>query len=158
MTEIAMLGERSIWELPKTAFLCSDRFSAGSVLKSYAWASEMKRQGQCVISGFHSKLEKDVFELLLNGAQPVVWALARGLYDKPPAKYKQYIENGRLLIVSTFDKKIKLINSDLAAKRNQFVADNAVEIVFAHIQRGGKLDQLRKSIIADKMVRVLDSE
>jgi hypothetical protein len=41
MNELSMLGEKSLWQLPKTAFLCSDKFSAGSVLKSYDWAGEI---------------------------------------------------------------------------------------------------------------------
>ena len=154
MSDFATLGEKSIWENPKTAFLCSDKFSAGSVLKSYDWAGEMKRTGHCVISGFQSKLERDVFELLLKGTSPVIWVLARGIFEKAPAKYQKHITAGRLLIVSPFGSIIKRPNRSLARKRNQFILDNADNVVFAHIYAGGMLEQLK--IREGVMVRVLD--
>ena len=139
ITEPSMLGEKSIWQLRKTAFLCSDKFSAGSVLKSYDWASEMKSAGRCVISGFQSKLERDVFDILLGGDSPLIWVLARGIYDRAPVKYREHINAGRLLIASPFADVIKKPNRALAFERNQFIVDSADEIVFAHIHAGGML-------------------
>jgi hypothetical protein len=150
----AMLGENSIWQLPKTAFLCSDKFSAGCVLKSYDWASEMKRSGRCVISGFQSKLERDVLEILLGSDSPLVWVLARGIYDNAPAKFREHITKGRLLFVSPFNEYIKRPNRALAFERNQFIVDNADEVVFAHIHIGGMLERL--TVSAGSKVTVLD--
>ena len=149
-----MLGERSIWKLSKTAFLCSDKFSAGSVLKSYDWAGEMKRSDRCVMSGFHSKLESDVFDLLLNGNSPLILVLARGIFDRIPVKLQEHIAAGRLLIVSPFDRAIKRLHRGLAFERNQFIVDNADAVVFAHIQSGGMLERL--TIREDIPVQVLD--
>lgn|GEM_PF-758148 len=73
------IGNISILEQPKTAFLCSRRVPADAVLKCYDWAIQMREAGRCVISGFHSPLEKDVLHYLLKGKQPVIMALARGL-------------------------------------------------------------------------------
>lgn len=153
---IRFLGNRELLALPKIAFLCSDRFSAGSVLKSYDWASDIKRQGHCVISGFHSKLEKDVFDILISGTQPIIIVLARSIYTKPPAKLKQHIDTGRLLMISMFPAGIGRPNRELAFQRNQFVVDNADEVVFGHIHEGGMLEKLtlRKGL----SVRVLDKE
>ncbi|MCL1976194.1 MAG: DNA-binding protein [Firmicutes bacterium] len=156
MNKVSMMGDISLWQLPKTAFLCSDKFSAGSVLKSYDWAIEMKRANRCVISGFQSKLESDVFELLLKGNSPLIWVLARGMFDRAPLKLREHIESGRLLIVSPFDQAIKRPNRELAYERNQFIADNADEVVFAHIHVGGMLEQL---VIGDgNTTRFLDGE
>jgi len=151
-----MLGEKSIWELPKTAFFCSDKFSAGSVLKSYDWAGEMKRSNRCVMSGFQSKMERDVFDLLLNGESPLIWVLARGMLDRAPVKLREHITSGRLLIVSPFDSAIKRPHRGLAFERNQFIVDNANEVVFAHIYSGGMLERL--TIRERAAVRVLDVE
>ena len=156
MTELAMLGEKSIWELSKTAFLCSDKFSAGSVLKSYDWAIEMKSSDRCVMSGFHSKLESDVFELLLNGNSPLIWILARGMFDRAPVKLREHIKAGRLLIVLPFDNVIKRPHRKLAFERNQFIVDNADAVVYAHIHSGGMLERLM--LRENTAVRVLDSE
>jgi hypothetical protein len=137
-----MLGKKSIWQLPKTAFFCSEKFSASCVLKSYDWAAEMKRSGRCVISGFQSKLERDVFDLLLGRNSPLIWVLARGIYKRAPAKFREHIEAGRLLIVSPFADNIKKIHRRLAFERNQFVVDNADEVVLAYLHAGGMLERL----------------
>lgn len=154
--DISFLGNRELWALPKIAFLCSDRFSAGSVLKSYDWATSVKRQGRCVVSGFHSKLEKDVFDILISGTQPIIIVLARSIYLNPPAKLKQHIDAGRLLMISLLPAGIDRANRNLAFQRNQFIIDNADEVVFGHIHEGGMLEKLiiRKGL----SVRVLDKE
>ena len=114
-----MLGEKSIWQQHKTAFLCSDKFSAGSVLKSYDWATEMKRAERCAISGFQSKLERDVFDLLLGGDSPLIWVLDRRIYDSAPVKYSEHIKAVRLLIASPFADNIKNPHRGLAIRRRQ---------------------------------------
>jgi len=156
MNDLSFLGNKELWSLPKTAYLCSDKFSAGSVLKSYDWATEMKQQDRCVISGFHSKLEKDVFDILLRGTQPIILALATSIYEKPPKKFHPHIDVGRLLIVSQFPQGINHPNRSLALQRNQFVVDNADEVVFAHVYEGGMLEKLnlRKNLV----LRILDKE
>jgi predicted Rossmann fold nucleotide-binding protein DprA/Smf involved in DNA uptake len=149
------LGNQSLLDLPnKIAFLSSDRFSAGSVLASYDWAAKVKRQGQCVISGFHSKLECDVFDILLRGSQPIVWVLARCIYADPPAKYRRHINSGRLLIISQFGATYKRASKWLAEKRNRLVVDLAESVVVAHIYAGGMLEKILAGCA--KPVRVLD--
>ena len=151
-----MLGEKSIWELPKTAFFCSDKFSAGSVLKSYDWAGEMKRSNRCVMSGFQSKMERDVFDLRLKGESPLIWVLARGMLDRAPVKLREHIASGRLLIVSPFDSAIKRPHRGLAFERNQFIVNNADEVVFAHIYSGGMLERL--TIREGVAIKILDGK
>jgi len=156
MSNLSFLGNKELWSLPKTVFLSSDKFSAGSVLKSYDWAAEMNKQGRCVISGFLSKLEKDVCAILMRGSSPVIYALARSMYEKPPAKLKPYIDAGRLLVVSQFGPGIVRYTRDLALLRNKFIIDIADEIVFAHVHSGGMLDELR--LREGLSLRVLDEE
>lgn len=142
-TKLTMFGNVDIWGLPKVAFLSSDKFSPSSVLKCYDWAVEMKKTNKCVLSGFLSKLEIDVLDILLTGTQPIVMVLARGMYDRVPPKLKSHVESGRLLLVSPFSPSCKQVTRDQAKLRNQLVIDNAAEIVFAHIYPGGMLAQLK---------------
>lgn len=79
---VSSLGNMELLKLPKTAFLCSRKIPASAVLKCYDWAIEQRENGNCIISGFHSKIEKDVFHYLLSGTQPVIMALARGMKKK----------------------------------------------------------------------------
>ena len=78
----ASCGNTELLKLPKTAFLCSRNIPASAVLKCYDWAIKQRGKGNCVISGFHSKIEKDVFHYLLAGTQPVIMVLARGMKEK----------------------------------------------------------------------------
>jgi predicted Rossmann fold nucleotide-binding protein DprA/Smf involved in DNA uptake len=149
------LGNSEIWSLQKFAFFCSSRYSASCVLRSYDWATEMKDVGLCVISGFHSYIEKDVFEILLNGTQPIILVLARSIYKKVPDRYVSHIESGRLLIVSPFPSGYHRPHSLNADIRNQFIVEHADEIVFAHIHHGGSLEKL--SLQVNKPVKVLDN-
>ena len=151
---IAMLGNAALWTLPKTAFLCSDKYSAGSVLKSYDWAGEMRRDGRCVISGFQSRLERDVLDILLSGNQPIIIALARSMYVKPPERLKPYVDAGRLLFVSPFSSSVTRANRETAFARNHFIAENADEVVFGYIHPGGMLERLIAHIGTEP--RVLD--
>jgi hypothetical protein len=75
----ATLGNQELLAQHKTAFLCSRRVPASAVLKCYDWAVQQREAGTCVISGFHSQMEKDVLHYLLKGNQPIILALARGL-------------------------------------------------------------------------------
>lgn len=93
-------GNLELLKLYKTAFLCSRDIQASIVLKCYDWAIEQREQGNCVISGFHSQIEKDVFHYLLKGDQPIIIAMARGLKQRIEPKIKKEIDRGRVLIIS----------------------------------------------------------
>jgi hypothetical protein len=70
-------GNTELLKLHKIAFLCSRKVPASVVLKCYDWAIDQREKGNCIISGFHSQLEKDVLPYLLKGKQPIIIALAR---------------------------------------------------------------------------------
>ena len=142
MNNFQFLGNIELLKLPKVAFLSSDQFSASGAHKSHDWANEMKLQNQCVISGFQSNLERDVFETLLKGAQPIIMALAQCIYDKPPLELKRHIDSGRLLIVSQFAPEHEHPTRKLAYARNRMILDLADSLVIAHAQPGGMLEKL----------------
>jgi predicted Rossmann fold nucleotide-binding protein DprA/Smf involved in DNA uptake len=52
-----ILGNASLLNLRKVAFLCSRKCPAAVVLKSFDWAIEQCEKGVCVISGFHSRID-----------------------------------------------------------------------------------------------------
>lgn len=83
------IGNIDLLKLSKTAFLCSRKIPASVVLKCYDWAVEQRESGGCVISGFHSQIEKDVLHYLLKGKQPIILALARGLKEKVEPEFEK---------------------------------------------------------------------
>jgi predicted Rossmann fold nucleotide-binding protein DprA/Smf involved in DNA uptake len=136
-------GNEELMKLPKKAFLCSRSIPASAVLKCYDWAIEQREKGVCVISGFHSKIEKDVLHYLLQGSQPLIIALARGLKNRIDTKLKKMITEKRLLIISPFEQTIKRVTQTTSAKRNRLMVETADEIVFGHVSSKGNLESLR---------------
>lgn len=140
------LGNTDLIKLPKTAFLCSRKVTASVVLKCYDWAIEQREKGNCVISGFHSQIEKDVLHYLLKGTQPIIIALARGLKEKLEPELQQPLEQGRLLIITPFAKTVKRVTETTAQKRNELMMNLADHITIGFASEGGTLDLLIKRI------------
>ena len=134
------IGNIVLLNLPKTAFLCSRQVPAGAVLKCYDWAVAQRESGNCIISDFHSTIEKDVLHFLLKGRQPIIVALARGLKEKLEGELQQPMEQGRLLIITPFTRKVKRVTTQTARLRNQMMMELADEIVIGFIHKGGMLE------------------
>jgi len=137
-------GNIELLKLPKTAFLCSRKVPASVVLKCYDWAIEQREQGVCVISGFHSQIEKDVLHYLLKGDQPIIVALARGLKEKLEPEFEKPLKQGRLLIISPFEKSAKRVTEQTAETRNKMMIDLADNITVGYANKGGNLEKLLK--------------
>jgi len=140
----ATIGNKEILQLNKTAFLCSRQIPATIVLKCYDWAIEQREKGNCIISGFHSPIEKDILHYLLKGKQPIIVALARGLKQRIEPEFIKPIEQGRLLIVSPFPNEIKRVTTDTAGIRNKFMLEMADVIVIGYLKKDGKLEKILK--------------
>jgi hypothetical protein len=136
------VGNRELLKLSKTAFLCSRKVPSSVVLKCYDWAISQRGAGNCVISGFHSQLEKDVLYYLLKGEQPIIVALARGLKQQIEAELRKPLEEGRLLIITPFEKDVKRVTEQTAAVRNKMMIELADIIVCGHVSTGGLLENL----------------
>ena len=109
------------------------------MLRIYDWAKEMRGNGECVVSGFHSALERDVLDILLRGKQPIILAAARGLPKRHPANIKKAIDDGRLLVVSPFPDSVRRITADTARARNECMLGLADRIVIGYRNEGGML-------------------
>ncbi len=153
MKIIDHIGNSELLQLEKTAFLCSRKIPASIVLKCYDWAIAQREQGNCIISGFHSTLEKDVLHYLLKGKQPIIIAMARGLKERIEPELNNEIEKGRLLIISPFEKEVKRITTETARIRNQLMIDLAENITVGFIEKTGNLAKLLKN--SKKMITTI---
>lgn len=140
------LGNFELLKANKTAFLCSRKVPASAVLKCYDWAIEQREMGNCVISGFHSQIEKDVLHYLLKGDQPIILVLARGLKKNLEPELSSPLAQGRLLIITPFEKDIKQVSTQTSRVRNQFMIDLADRITIGFASPGGQLETLLPSI------------
>ncbi|MFN9302257.1 MAG: DNA-processing protein DprA [Candidatus Kapaibacterium sp.] len=135
-------GNIDLIKLSKTAFLCSRTVPASAVLACYDWAIQQREQGHCVISGFHSPIEKDVLHYLLKGTQPIIVVLARGFKETMNHEFIKPLEQGKLLIISPFDAQVKRITSRTVLVRHQTMIDLADDIAVGYISKNGQLDTL----------------
>ncbi|PIP40017.1 DNA-binding protein [Candidatus Desantisbacteria bacterium CG_4_9_14_3_um_filter_40_11] len=138
----------------RTAFLCSREIPASVVLKCYDWAIKQREKGNCVISGFHSKIEKDVFHYLLAGTQPVIMTLARGMKEKIEPELKAAVDAGRLLIATPFENSVQRVTAETAERRNRFMIELADEVVIGFASKGGMLERLIVEVKGKVIVQV----
>ena len=147
-------GNIELLKLPKTTFLCSCNIPASAVLKCYDWAIEQRDKGNCVISGFHSKIEKDVFHYLLAGTQPVIMVLARGMKEKIKPELKAAIAAGRLLLITPFKNSVKRVTAETAEQRNRFMIEISDDIVIGYASKGGMLDSMIADVKNKRIIRI----
>jgi len=148
---LSYFGNKNIMKNHKTAFLCSRKCPSDIIIKSLDWARDKKNNGDCIISGFHSRIEKDVFDILMKGKQPIILVLARGMKKHWPIEIKKAIEEERLLVISPFDKNIKYITQETANIRNELMTKIADEIFIAYYTPNGNLHELVKKIKGKKI-------
>ena len=102
--------------------------------------------GNCVISGFHSVIERDVFHYLVKGTQPIIVALHRGIGPRLQLNLSTHIRNQRLLIVSPFEQEKRRGDRRSAAIRNQMMIDMADRIAIGYASSDGQLCKLIPNI------------
>ena len=83
-------GNKDLLNRQKIGFLASRKIASPAILPTLDWAVEIsKRTDVAVVSGFHSRLEKDVLKFLLQGRCGIIIVLARGMYRKLPKVYEE---------------------------------------------------------------------
>lgn len=139
---VTYFGNQSLLSLPKTAFLASSTVPVEMVLAVYDWAVKMRDEGRCIISGFSSKLEKDVWDFLVSGNQPIILVLAREMYHKIPEDLQLLLDNNRLLIISTCGSPRQ--SKATALGRNKYICEQAHDILFVGVTEKSSLYPLNQ--------------
>ena len=143
------LGDLKILEKPLLGFFCSVKCPGELILRSYDLARSLRDTGTSVIGGFHSPIEKDCLELLLKGTQPIILCPARSIENMLVKKlFRQPLDEGRILFLSPFEKKIKRQTGQTSQLRNQFVAMLANTAFVAHAEADGKLAEISNEILS----------
>lgn len=123
------LGNKELLNRWKIGFLASRKISSSAILPTLDWAVEIsKRADVVVVSGFHSRLEKDVLKFLLQGKCGIIIVLARSMYRKLPKIYDTVMKENRLLIISLEKETITRVSERTAHKRNKYVENLADEL------------------------------
>jgi len=110
-------------------------------------AQKWRDHGRCIISGFHSPIEKECLQILLRGEQSIVICPARSLEKmRIPMEWRESIGAGRILLLSPFESSQRRLTTALSEQRNKLVAALADEVYFAHITPDGKTARLAEQI------------
>lgn len=134
------LGNKELLNLSMTAFLASGTIQPDVVLRCYDWATG-GHEG-CVVSGFSSRLERDVLHFLLRAKVPVIMVLARRMYKEIPEELKAPLEQGRLLIISTSTAVRQSRTTALA--RNRYICEQSDHIMMVGVTENSSLYGLRE--------------
>ena len=153
------IGNKEILNNYKIGFLCSRKVPSNIILKTYDWAIAQRDAGNCIVSGFHSKIERDVLHYLLKGTQPIIIVLSRSMYKRIPIDFKKVIDGGRLLIISISKSDEKRSSEKSAYKRNKYIVDISDEIYIPFINPNGQLSNLLNYIeVSQKQIILMDND
>jgi len=142
-----VIGSPGLLDQPKIALFCSNKCPGDAILAAMDQARKWRDEGRCIISGFHSPIEKECLQILLRGNQPIIICPARSLQRmRIPVEWRQGIETGRILLLSTFESSHRRITTALSQQRNKLVAALAEEVYFAHVTLRGKTSRLAEQI------------
>jgi len=142
-------GSTDLLTRSKIGFFCSSQCPGSIILKTFDAITRMRDEGQILIGGFHSVMERECLGILLRGRQPVIWVPARGIVGmrlKP--ELQPAFKDGRLLILSPFPPTQNRITTALAEQRNRFVGALADRIFVPHAAPGSKSAALCRVFLA----------
>lgn len=145
---ITAIGNLSLLKNNKLALFCSSRCPGNIIISMHDYVKTLRESEKTVICGFHSSVEKECLRLLLRDKNPVIICPARAIHNmRIPSQWNQPLLEGRLLILSSFQKEKNRLTKDLARQRNEFVAALADKIIIAYASPGGNLESLKQKIL-----------
>ena len=144
-----MIGNRTLLDLPKTAYLASRGGWKGD---PPVGDQPVAPTASCVISGFLSPMERAVFDVCLADNTPMIQVLACRLPKTLPPRVQRAMDAGRLLVMTPFDETVARVNAERAAWCNQYLLHAADRVVIGHLNPDGMLACLLSDMPADKPI------
>lgn len=140
------LGNTSLLERKKIGYFASSKIASLSVLPTLDWAAEVARcEDVAIVSGFHSKMEREVLDFLLRGKCGIVCVLARTIYRKIPDIYLEAYDSGRVLFIVPFKTSSTMTSRHLCHRRNEYIASISDELVFSSLTLSSSLNDIALS-------------
>lgn len=134
------LGNAGLLDGRKIGFFASSNIASLSVLPTLDWASAVaKRDDVAVMSGFHSKMEREVLDILLNGRCGIICVLTRPAYKVIPHDFRNAFAQGRVLFISHNTGKTTMPSIYSCKKRNVYIASISDSLVFSSLTPASSL-------------------
>jgi predicted Rossmann fold nucleotide-binding protein DprA/Smf involved in DNA uptake len=140
---LELIGNTEILSTPSVGLLCSTHPPGALVLRTFDLFQRIKRTDRTVVGGFHSPMELQCLDLLLEGTARVIVVPARGLASfRLPAAWKARYDEGKLVIVSPFPSRVRRASRALAEQRNFCVAFLAERLFVPFASPGGLTERI----------------
>lgn len=157
---LAVWGCAALWPITPNgllALVCSAKAPAGILLAVHDLAQQWRHEPQVIISGFHSPVEQEAFEILLRGPGQIIHCPARGLPKRLKPAWQPALDAGRLTILSPFPDSVRRATKETAIYRNRFVAAMADAVLVAYAHAGSSTEQLAQEMVGwGKSIYTLD--
>ena len=138
-----VIGRPEILTKRKVGLFCSVRCPGEAAVAAYGTVRRLRDEGVTAISGFHSPVEKECLRILLEGKQPIIVCPARTIGKmRMPSDWQPPLEDGRLLILSRFERSPRRADTSSARRRNELVAALSDEVLIIHATPGGQIESL----------------
>lgn len=156
---LTYLGNKEILNKEKVGILASRKIATLSVLPLLDWATEIyKKEDITVVSGFQSRLEQEVLDILLRGKCNIVVVLSRGIYKQLPKQYEEAMQQNRLLIVTQEKENVTRTSEPAAQRRNEYICNICDTIVFASVSKESSLYPLMMKYKEIKTIKQIPEE
>ena len=141
------VGRPGLLTEPKVGLFCSVRCPDDAALRAYDACRKLRDKGMTLISGFHSPIEKECLNILLQGTQPIILSPARSVAKmRIPAEWRPALDGGRFLIISRFEQSPRRVDTGTARRRNELVAALSDEVLIVHAEPGGRIERISQLI------------
>lgn len=134
-------GNSALMSKKKIAFLCSRQVPENKTASIYRWANQLLPERDCILCGNHSKMEQEVFNILLEKKIPVILVLAESMKEEWSNHIKLALKEKRLLIVTACNSQVHRINHQSAYDRNEIVLSFADHVIIGYCKPGGNIDR-----------------
>lgn len=139
------VGYTGILKYQKIGVFCSIKCPGSVILRLIDEAYQWKHSEKTIISGFHSPMEKKVFDIQLEGSSYLIYCPSRDISKlRIKSNWKTALNNNRLLIISPFHTNTSHTSKELSRIRNNYVAELASTILIPYAQPGGMLESQAK--------------
>lgn len=140
---VTLVGQYPLPNTNVVALVCSAKAPASILLAVHDLAQQWRSGSQAILSGFHSTVEQEAFEILLRGGSgQVVYCPARSMPRRFKAAWQTALTAGHLSIISPFPQTVRRATKETAIFRNRFMAALAGKVLIPYAHPGSSSEQL----------------
>ena len=141
MKILSKLGNETLMQREKTAFLCSRKTPDGLEYLVGKWLLGLSDGRDCIMCGNQSPMERAVFTMLLQRNIPTILCLAEAMPARWGDDVRDALAAGRLLVITHCDASVHSVTARSAFDRNVLMMSLAQKIVVGCCTKGGKLER-----------------